>query len=218
MPKPTVIAPWDREPDSNRPITSSRQPYIRQKPTWEEGSLTVEEIAEQEALRIAAANHVTKAPWKAEPEDILAEFEQHVAAMDYKIHRPWAGDNEAPPQQPVFEYKFESLFAPLEMSKEKKEQLANYVYNPPYQVAYNTLPDSTNKTKRMTPRKATTAPWTYGSMAGPPMPAPPERQPHNIWEVPTEPAKIIQVESSGDPVLDSLRMQLKAVGADGEQY
>ena len=61
------------------------------------------------------------------------------------------------------------------------------------------------------------APYLQGALPGPPVPEPAfPQQATALWTIDEKDKPVIQqVESSGDPILDSLRQQLRDHGADG---
>lgn len=128
------------------------------------------------------------------------------------MQRPW--DKGAQAETPTASYKFTALWEPPPMTAEKIEQLANYTFDPPFQCEFNKTVDPAPPNRGIK-QEITMAPFLYGSMKGPPAPTPPPREPNNLWDNPSSARVEDTVESSGDPILDSVRLQLKRHGARG---
>jgi len=113
---------------------------------------------------------------------------------------------------------YKAIWAEEEMSEARKAQLAAYKIETPFSTdrddasaaASVTLPAKSNYVP-------TVAPYLQGAMAAPPIAPPSHPQPAtSLWTVnEADLLKKPELESSGDPILDSLRQQLRNSGADG---
>ncbi len=138
-----------------------------------------------------------KSPWEKRGNEAIEEFERNLNATDYEYH---------------------SMFEVPELSAAKQKQIDEYTINPPFRCSYNVVPEDTKTQKKLAPDKnpPTRQPWTYGSLPADPVPIKVmERPPTALWSMPPEDKKKVQMESSGDPILDSLRNQLRSRGASG---
>ena len=108
------------------------------------------------------------------------------------------------------------------MPKERIEQIESYEYCPPYRVEFNGITDKHQHHRRVIPghNNKTIAPWAHGHEPAAPVTRNTFPRPTTVLWDNMEPPQADQgaapeMESSGDPILDSLRAQLKARGASG---
>jgi hypothetical protein len=168
----------------------------------------------------------TRAPWEQQNEELIEEFEKNLRLMDADVKSPWDDQMyemkvRELEKKKVADYKFDSLFDVPQMSKQKAKQIAEYQINPPFQCSFNEAKEELKPAKKLNPEKnpITRKPWTYGEL--PPPTATKkifERPATALWDPPrgdqSEGPKDMFIES-GDPVLDSLRTQLRQRGAAG---
>jgi hypothetical protein len=226
--KMAAAAPWDKtnsqimaEDRANRAaLDYSRN---RAKPTWAQGSLTSREQRVQQRDKEDAAKYSYGTPWQMKENNILQDFDKHVSALDYSLTAPWddtRGDESAPDSNnnKAKDYHFETLWEPVPMSQKRIDQLNAYEYNPPYRCEFNGIPERHARNKKLIPghNNPTLAPWQHGSQPGPPPPKGYTQRPATaLWDKPKPSENDNKLESSGDPILDSLRVQLKSRGALG---
>lgn len=166
-----------------------------------------------------------KAPWDQVSNEVVDDFERNLEAIDTTVHHPWEeGSVEFRLREKELEkakgYKYESLFEAPEMSADRKKQLEDYKYKPPFPLSNDTSKVQEKPAKRMNPNQTYTTrqPWAYGSIPSDPIKRKIFEKPTtSLWEVPKgdQGANSAPMISSGDPVLDNLRSQLKAHGASG---
>eukprot|EP01038_Epipyxis_sp_PR26KG_P014144 gene14144-18982_t len=165
-------------------------------------------------------------PWTQTEEDLLQKFETDLATLnvDTKVIPPWV---EEPEDQLARiqhqrgladQYKFNNnIFTPPELTAAQKKKIDEYQMNPPFKTSYTPVEDKKVTAKKMVPKSVTKKPWEYGSLPADPVSnkyAP--KPPTSLWSVPPpESNPATEIESSGDPVLDSLRSQLKLRGGMG---
>ena len=111
------------------------------------------------------------------------------------------------------------MFEVPPMTEKQQQMLDEYEMNPPFRTSYNIVEEEKKTARKLAPGKnpPTRQPWTYGTMPADPVPKKIFAQPPTgLWDSPA--AKVETQEelpSSGDPILDSLRLQLKKHGAAG---
>ena len=191
------------------------------KAAWIHGSSILREEEERKKNMPA---YETKAPWEPQVEDAIDDFDKRLAGEDFKFpDAPWnkvEPNNEVKVNPDVKEYKYQSLHAPIPMSKERQEQLAKYKYDPPFSTDFNNS-KSVNGVKKSAAisRPTTVAPWAYGDLEPDPSGGKKSitvRKDTSLWTTPvTEKSLNELLESSGDPILDKLRQTLKERGAMG---
>lgn len=161
-------------------------------------------------------------PWIDHEDHALENFENQIAAEDYSMHCPWEtgeiDENEAELEK-ARNYQFHPLWEPQEMSEKRKEQLRNYEYNPPYRCEFNQIKIHKKRNKRIFPQynNKTISPWAQGALPGAPVSSNHHDPPKTVlWDAPPQSSQaLLPFESSGDPILDSLRLQLRSRGATG---
>jgi hypothetical protein len=220
-----MAAPWEKtnslvmaEDRANRKAIEAAR--SRANPTWAQTSLTSREARLQQRDKEDASKYAYSTPWQLKETNILDDFDKQVSALEYNLKAPWQEDplNTAPTNPQVENYKYETMWEPVHLSQKKVEQIANYEYNPPYRCEFNGIAEKHARNKKMIGghNKSTIAPWQHGSQPGPPVPKNVfERPATSLWERPKQDPAQTAIESSGDPILDSLRAQLKARGASG---
>lgn len=204
---------------------SPAKAFRRPKAPWEAPSLTSQDVRDEFDRQEAGRNHVAKRLWDPPSEtDLAASLEKELARADYKFSTPWQRDvsteNVAPEDAnagtapPRAVYK--SLWAEDEMSEARKQQLANYKMETPFSTDTDAdmLGAPVAKPVKYTP---TVAPYLQGALAAPAVPPPSHPQPvTSLWIInEADQPKKPDLESSGDPILDQLRLQLRNSGADG---
>jgi Ca2+-binding EF-hand superfamily protein len=195
--------------------------YRRTKANWERPSLNLR----QQRERSPDQPYKTKSPWDQDSRELEDEFEQQLNALDVNVSRPWdEGSYEMEMKQKQREeakkYKFHSLFEVPDLSDAKKRQLAAYEYNPPFNCGFNSVDVPMKSAKKLNAdlkNPKTRKPWTYGELPADPVPIKQFPRPQTVlWDVPKgDQAAGQPLDSSGDPVLDELRQQLKSKGALG---
>ncbi|RYH31804.1 hypothetical protein EON65_01950 [archaeon] len=196
--------------------------YKRTKANWNRPSLNPmgPHSAEQNAT------YRTRAPWDMQSKELIDEFDQNLHILDADVKKPW--DHEAyeldyrdKELRKAADYKYESLWETPPLTAKQQKQLEDYKFDPPFRCAFNGREEHQKSAKKLNPEKKpiTRKPWTYGEL--PPQPATKkifDRPPTALWEVPRGDqgaAAEQQIVASGDPVLDTLRLQLKKSGASG---
>ena len=203
----------------------------RQKPTWEQGSLTSREQEAQERRRIEASKYSYSTPWTLRENNILDDFDKQLSALDYSMSKPWEDANRCGPmyggprpyaaEASKNNYKYKPLWEPVQMPKERIEQIESYEYCPPYRVEFNGITDKHQHHRRLISghNNKTIAPWAHGYEPAAPVTRNTFPRPTTVlWDAVPQPQQgdeSATLESSGDPILDSLRSQLKARGASG---
>ncbi len=165
--------------------------YKKTKPTWMSPPDSSNNNSKSDGYSV-------KSPWEKRGNEAIEEFERNLNAAEYEYH---------------------SMFEVPPLSAEKQAQIDNYSMNPPFRTSYNIVEEDKKTAKKLAPGKnpPTRQPWTYGSLPADPVPMKiMEKPPTALWTVAPDPNKKKDVmESSGDPILDSLRLQLKSRGASG---
>ena len=187
--------------------------HKRTNAPWEAYSLTSTELNEKEMNRLKAAAYSFKKPW--DPSDpsgeALTAFERALELQDYAIKAPWTNGstelkNEVDKKLAAKQYTYKSMWEKPELTEAQKEQLANYKIEVPFCRDDNALEESKKDARRKAPGKKppTLPPWAHGSRPAAPRPPSNFPQPQTLlWDKPAEEHRP-QLESSGDPVLDSL--------------
>eukprot|EP01031_Cornospumella_fuschlensis_P028030 gene28030-33848_t len=171
------------------------------------------------------ATYRTRAPWDMQSKELIDEFDQNLQILDADVKKPW--DHEAyeldirdKELRKAADYKFESLWETPPLTSKQLKQIEEYKFDPPFRCAFNGREEPQKSAKKLNPEKKpiTRKPWTYGEL--PPQPATKkifDRPSTALWEVPRgdQGAAEEQFVTSGDPVLDTLRLQLKKSGASG---
>jgi hypothetical protein len=200
--------------------------YRKTKGNWERPSLNPMNVT-----RTGTAAHPT-APWEQQSDEQLDDFDRELELMGTEVKSPWAVRSQDlvamdVQKQLATEYEFKSMFAPEPMSKEKQLQLANYKINPPFLCSYNFQQEENRPAKKIDLDKKnpkTKSPWEYGALPADPLRRNMHAKPKTtLWDVPSggdqstsnQAVAKSQWISSGDPILDNLRLQLSSRGASG---
>jgi hypothetical protein len=201
-----------------------REPGVQPKiaSPWDQQDVDIMENFEQQ---LAAMEVKTTTPWEERSVDLRAQDAQRAAAQNYKL-KSFFDEDEASKRkaeaqaEAAKEYKYHSMFEVPPLTQKQQQIIADYKMNPPFRCSYNQAVEDKRPAKKVALNKnpPTRQPWTYGSV-----PADPvskhifERPPTALWSVPPPDKTNTQNElpSSGDPILDSLRAQLKKHGAAG---
>ena len=226
-PKQTVkvATPWGVEGGSSV-LNAPHVDYPKNmKAPWINGSSLVRE---EDAKRATMDPCEVKAPWEPEPEDAEEEFDRRVAAEAIPPPQaPWNKDQIVLPNNgdKKANYNYQSLHAPVPLTKERLEMNAKYKYNPPFTTEDNVQlrrkEDEKRKEKTVKTTPPTIAPWDYGSLESTAAPEGKRVNAHpkdtSLWSIPDseKPKKKDALESSGDPILDKLRLKLRDMGSDG---
>ena len=203
---------------------------------WEHYSLDTVERAQKAEAEIKAADYKPVHPWTKTSVDHL--HEKHLAnlAKDYQYSKPWDcpanevnRETEADLNKQMeaiagtAAYSTTCPWKPEEMTEKQKKVIADYKYTTPYYTKFSKPGPAEKSAKRRVPGKdpyaTTVKPWEIGKQPLPPKGKEAHPQPSTtLWDAPISdplaPAAVA-MESSGDPVLDNLRMQLKKKGASG---
>lgn len=193
--------------------------YVFKNP-WDQNSSYEIHKTEQTAK---AGNYKFNNPWDENSVDELKQFEDTLKLNDYKYKATWVKNEssilEESKTKTNSNYKYESLWAPKAMSDEELRQIKNYKYDPPFGSELNKQEDEVRSARKTnSSRGAALAPWQLGSIPGDKVHRNIVPQPKTtLWDVPeNENAnKATDITSSGDPILDSLRVQLRSRGAAG---
>lgn len=120
-------------------------------------------------------------------------------------------------------YQYKPLWEPLELTEKQKQMISNYkIANLcPFRRDDNYIPNrAVNQRKTVNtkydPRKSL-KPWEHGKLP-PEVSSKPkiyQKPATSLWDVPKDEKKVHKFESSGDPILDSLKEQLHSHGATG---
>ena len=205
-------------------------PFRRPRAPWEAPSLTSQDLRDDYERQEAARNHRVRTLWDPpSADDLAAALDKELAArVDYKYTTPWQRDvstenvapedavNAADAAPPRAVYK--SLWAEEEMSEARKQQLANYKMETPFSTdADDAQGASSGVVKPAQHYTPTVAPYLQGALPAPATAPPSHPQPPtSLWTISeSDLPKKPELESSGDPILDQLRLQLRNSGADG---
>jgi Ca2+-binding EF-hand superfamily protein len=200
--------------------------YVRNRPPWEQHSLTSVELREEDEKHRNAANVKVQALWAPPSEaDLQAQFDKELEAQEYQFATPWdqvrPGDNK---EKMIFDaqlrddknmsYKYDALWSAPEMTASQLEQLACYEMNAPFERDGD-IPDIDPKliAKRAELASAprTIAPWKYGQEQGPPIREKKRTKETALWanlEPKSKQNYNLSIPSSGDPILDTVREKL----------
>jgi hypothetical protein len=164
---------------------------------------------------------------------MVEEYERRQAAGSYRPEQaPWERDEmkSTRPQSAAAisktntNYKYQPLHEPLQPSRAQLKMMREYKTTAPFSTDnnYNANVDPSVGGRRSAYSQATSvAPWMQGReipaqqilRRATVIPSQKNRASTALWDVPAPlPAS---VESSGDPILDKLKSQLKAFGANG---
>ena len=200
--------------------------YRKTKPTWERPSLNPMNPNARTG-NPGDPQNLPRRPWDHDSRELLDEFERELNALDTKVTHPWeegSYEEELYAQQREYakQYKFNSIFATPEMSEERKRQLEEYKYNPPFNCGFNEEELHQKSAKKLNPdmkNPKTRDPWSYGELAAPPVQRKIHEKPKTaLWsdlDGDKKKKEEVALASSGDPVLDHLRQELKNHGALG---
>ena len=195
------------------------------KAPWEALSITSQDIRVEHDLREAARNYKVKALWDPPSvDDLAAAFDRQLEAQDgHKIDTPfWMRDDLPADDADAAEAvsvagkpPYVPLWAEEPISEVRLEQIRSYKIETPFQTDTNVV--VTPKVVPPKPYTPTVPPYLQGGLPGAPVPELSFPQPTtSLWTISEdEKTKIQLVVSSGDPILDSLRQQLRNSGADG---
>ncbi len=182
-----------------------------------------DDVLEEFDRTLAAMEVHVDHPWYERSTELRAHEAEKEAARTYKMKSlfdedPAMARKQEEQKKAAEEYKFQSMFEVPPLTEKQQRVIDEYQMNPPFRTSYNVAPEDKRTAKKLAPNKnpVTRQPWTYGSV-----PADPvthkifDRPPTALWSVPPREEEVTQLPSSGDPVLDSLRAQLKKHGAAG---
>ena len=193
-----INSPWDpQEEDAMEEFDRNLAAMnVRVEHPWDERSTELRAVA---SAKEAAQNYKMKSVFDEDPDILRKQEEQRRAAKDYK---------------------FKSMFEVPPMTAKQQQMLDEYEMNPPFRTSYNIVEEDKKTAKKLAPGKnpPTRQPWTYGALQADPVPKKIFAQPPTaLWTTAPAPQTDQQQElpSSGDPILDSLRLQLKQHGAAG---
>ncbi len=171
-------------------------------------------------------NYHPRAPWEEKSDEVRAEHAYNETIKDIKVEHPWelrSMDLREMDEQKEYakNYKYESMFEPLPIPKHQQDMIDHYQMNPPFLCEYNGIDEAKKSAKKLNPDRKnpkTKSPWEYGAMPADPVRRPIHERPKTaLWNV--EPPKGDQsnnqsdLPSSGDPILDHLRQELRQRGA-----
>lgn len=210
--------------EDSKEIKAIVKPAPKIRAPWDDVSLTNSEILNENERIEQAKSYKVKSPWDEESIDHLNAFEKELAALDYQISPPWHETStdklnylaEAEKRKALYEYQ--ALWAEPEITEARKQQLANYKLETPFSIENQELkPGEGDRNKKKSTLPPTLPPWQHGSLPGdPPRTTLAPNVSTALWSV-SQPNKTLEetMESSGDPILDNLRIQLKKRGATG---
>jgi Ca2+-binding EF-hand superfamily protein len=198
--------------------------FRRTKLNWERPSLNPMGSTRKQA--VDPVNYRPRSPWEQDSNEVVDDFDQQLNALDKTVEAPWdEGSYELElkdrQRQEAKQYKYQSLFEVPPLSEHKQKQLASYAYNPPYRCEFNQVDEKAKPAKKLDSERKnpkTRAPWSYGELPAEPVHRKIADKPSTtLWDVPKgdQSAANTPLESSGDPVLDNLRAELKSHGAIG---
>ena len=182
-----------------------------------------DDVLEEFDRTLAAMEVHVEHPWYERSTELRAHEAEKQAAQNYKMKSLFDEDPAYLKKQEDLRkaaegYKYQSMFEVPPLTEKQQKAIDEYQMNPPFRCSYNQVPEDKRTAKKLAPNKnpVTRQPWTYGSV-----PADPvthkifERPKTALWTVPKTEEEDSQLPSSGDPILDSLRAQLKKHGAAG---
>lgn len=147
-------------------------------------------------------------------------------AYEYKLKKDYVDPDilrkEEEQVRAARSYKYQSMFEVPPLTAKQQAQIDEYEMNPPFQCDYNKVEETKRTAKKLAPGKnpPTRQPWTYGTLPADPVPKKIfEQPPTQLWSISQSDQlnkkQVTEMESSGDPILDSLRKQLRLRGAAG---
>jgi hypothetical protein len=182
-----------------------------------------EDVLEEFDRTIAAMDVRVEHPWDERSTELRALESQKKAAQSYRMKSLFDEDPDFERKQEELKkaadgYRYQSMFEVPPLTDKQQRAIDQYQMNPPFRCSYNEVPEDKRTAKKLAPNKnpVTRQPWTYGSMPADPVPHKVFPRPTtSLWSVPKSTEEDSQLPSSGDPILDSLRAQLKKHGAAG---
>jgi hypothetical protein len=145
----------------------------RGNPVWEQGSMSsIEQQQEIESKRRASEYNISK-PWDRRSSDTSNCYQRNVEEINYEVTAPWvevAIDQDADLDRKlhaISNYQYESLWQPVELTNQRKQQLSNYKLSAPFQTKESELADAIKPSRRALPgnNTKTLAPWEHGTLA-----------------------------------------------------
>jgi hypothetical protein len=142
-------------------------------PVWEQGSMSsIEQEQEIESKRRASEYNISK-PWDRRSSDTSNGYQRNVEEKNYEVIAPWvevAVDQDADLERKlhaISNYQYESLWQPIELTNQRKQQLSNYRLNAPFQTKESDLGDAIKPSRRALPgnNAKTLAPWEHGTLS-----------------------------------------------------
>jgi hypothetical protein len=140
---------------------------------WEHGSsrTALEQMQYIESKRRASEYSISK-PWDQEPTDGVKQFGRHIEGLNYELTAPWveaAVDEEAELNRKlhaISNYQYQPLWQPETATLQRKQQIANYRLETPYQTKENDPVEFSKPSKRSIPGYSakTLAPWQHGTV------------------------------------------------------
>lgn len=140
---------------------------------WKHGSsrTALEQMQHTESKRRASEYSISN-PWDQEPIDGVMRFERHVDRLNYELTAPWveaAVDEEAELNRKlhaISNYQYQPLWQPETVTLQRKQQIANYRLETPYQTKENDPTEYSKSSKRSIPgcSAKTLAPWQHGTV------------------------------------------------------
>lgn len=223
--EPSVVVGFDDENSvvDNQHTSSSN--YKRARNPWEYASKDTVELAAEDEQRRLASDYKYKEPWNISQtsSSVIRNFDKNIDLLNYKVESPWDEtlidkENIAALEDSKRQYKYVPMWEPKQMTPKQLEMLKKYQLVTPYERQSGASKVESRKVSNVKKTPATIAPWLQGQQEGPPPPstlAP--NKPTALWDTQQNNSKApsMTIESSGDPVLDSLRWQLKQRGAMG---
>ena len=210
--------------EDSKEIKAPVQPAPKVRAPWDDVSLTNSEILNENERIEQMKSYKFKTPWDEQSIDKINAFDKELAALDYQIAPPWHETSTdklnytAEAEQRKALYNYQALWAEPEITEARKQQLANYKLDTPFSVENQELkPGEGEKSRKKSSLPPTIPPWQHGGLPGdPPRTSLAPKVSTGLWAV-EEVNKPIdtEIELSGDPILDNLRMQLKKRGANG---
>jgi hypothetical protein len=200
---------------------AARKGTFRISSPWDQQD---EDLVEEFDRNLQSLNATVKSPWEEGSTELRAMERNQAAARDYKMtslfdEDPDIARKQAEQVKAAKEYKYQSMFEVPPLTEKQQRMIDEYQMNPPFRTSYNIVPEEKKTAKKLAPGKnpPTRQPWTYGSVPADPVPMKIfQRPPTALWSVPPKVEDADnQMPSSGDPVLDSLRVQLKKQGSAG---
>jgi hypothetical protein len=160
-------------------------------------------------------------------------FHKGLDILDYKFKPIWGnydeegnsdnGDGNDDEQKTKVksgrDYKYQSLWAIPQIKPENVERLKAYKYSTPFASelsdSKSTFSEPGSK-KKISTVQSTIPPWKQCLLPAPTLPKPRFQQPKtSLWDTSAGEKQQSVEQANGDPILCSLRQQLKARGASG---